>query len=291
MIYLILILILILILAVAVIAIIYHDMNNFVIRKYEIHSTKLTKDFTFCLLSDLHEKMFGDNNERLYDAICKNSPDIILIAGDMLTAFNEHGNDHYDEIGEFVARLSSKFPVYAANGNHETKMDILGGLRGRAYKSYEDKITKAGCVLLRNESIYLEDLNVEVNGLELERDYFRKVVKRELPDDYLENVFGKADDSRFQVLIAHNPIYFEEYAKWGADLTVSGHVHGGIIRLPFLGGVISPAMVLFPKYDGGLFKIGNKSLILSRGLSTHSIPVRFNNPGEVCMIRMLSDKK
>ena len=87
----------------------------------------------------------------------------------------------------------------------------------------------------------------------------------------------------FQILIAHNPQYFDEYAKWGADLTVSGHVHGGIVRLPFIGGVISPAIALFPKYDGGHYEIDKKHLILSRGLGTQ---VRMFNPCEIDVIKI-----
>ena len=79
-------------------------------------------------------------------------------------------------------------------------------------------------------------------------------------------------------------MYFEEYAAWGAELTVSGHVHGGIVKLPFIGGVISPALILFPKYDGGRYDTLGKTLILSRGLGTHSIPVRMFNPGEIVLI-------
>ena len=97
---------------------------------------------------------------------------------------------------------------------------------------------------------------------------------------------GKSERDKYQVLIAHNPLYFPEYAEWGADMTVSGHVHGGIIRLPLLGGVISPAIALFPKYDGGKYMRGDKAMILSRGLGTHTIHVRFNNPGEVSVIKV-----
>jgi predicted MPP superfamily phosphohydrolase len=92
------------------------------------------------------------------------------------------------------------------------------------------------------------------------------------------------DESRFNLLIAHNPQYFDEYAEWGADLSVSGHVHGGIVKLPLIGGVISPAYQLFPKYDGGMFDIGGKKMVLSRGLGTHTIKVRVFNPGELDVI-------
>ncbi|WP_408071264.1 metallophosphoesterase [Butyrivibrio sp. JL13D10] len=270
--------------------VIHHDMNHFVVRNYEVHSDKLKKDAVFCLLSDLHEKLFGEGNIELIKAIDDISPDGILIAGDMLTAYQELGNDRYDEIADFIRELCSRYPVYAANGNHETKMDVLGGFRKQAYDRYESKILEAGCILLRNQGTYLEDLNMEIHGLELEREYFRKFVKNPLPEGYIENFFGVPCKNRFQLLIAHNPIYFDRYKKWGADLTVSGHVHGGIIRLPIIGGVISPALVPFPKYDGGLYEIGDSKMILSRGLSTHSIRVRFNNPGELCVIKLYAEK-
>jgi predicted MPP superfamily phosphohydrolase len=285
------ILVLVIVAIILIALVIRHDMTHFVIRNYEIHSDKLKKDAVFCLLSDLHENLFGEGNIDLMNAIDEISPDAILIAGDMLTAYDELGGSRYDEIAEFVKRLCAKYPVYAANGNHETKMDVLGGYRKEAYESYEKKIREAGCVLLRNQGTYLEDLNMEIHGLELDPRFFRKVVRFSMPEGHIEESFGVPCKERFQLLIAHNPIYFDRYKLWGADLTVSGHVHGGIIRLPLLGGVISPALVPFPKYDGGLFEMGDSKMILSRGLSTHSIRVRFNNPGELCVIRLIADKK
>ena len=103
---------------------------------------------------------------------------------------------------------------------------------------------------------------------------------------YISKLVGSASKDKYQVLIAHNPQYFPEYADWGADLSLAGHVHGGIIRLPLLGGVVSPSIALFPKYDGGEFKIGSKRMILSRGLGTHTIHVRMFNPGEIDVIRL-----
>ncbi len=278
-------------LVIFVIAVIHHDMNNFIVTRYEVHSDKLKKDAVFCLLSDLHENSFGEGNCRLIKAIDDISPDVILIAGDMLTASQELGLNRYKEIADFVAELCSRYPVYAANGNHENKMDILEGFKQIAYRGYEKKITDAGCVVLRNQGTYLEDLNMEIHGLELGHEFFRKIIKYKMPEGYIEQFFGVPCADRFQLLIAHNPIFFDRYKEWGADLTVSGHVHGGIIRLPILGGVISPALTLFPKYDGGLYEIGESKMILSKGLSTHSIRVRFNNPGEICVINLIADKK
>ena len=87
-------------------------------------------------------------------------------------------------------------------------------------------------------------------------------------------------------MLAHNPAYFEAYASWGADLTLSGHVHGGIMRLPWLGGVLSTSLTLFPKYDGGEFRLGEKRMIVSRGLGSHTIPIRIFNPAELVAVEL-----
>ena len=103
---------------------------------------------------------------------------------------------------------------------------------------------------------------------------------------YMKEILGDIDESCFNILLAHNPQYFKEYAGWGADLTLSGHIHGGLVRLPFLGGVVSPMVTFFPKYDGGVFYENDKEMILSRGLGTHTIPIRMFNPGELNIIEI-----
>jgi len=92
-------------------------------------------------------------------------------------------------------------------------------------------------------------------------------------------------------LIAHDPDYFPKYADWGADLVLSGHVHGGMVRVPFWGkGVVSPNVRLFPKYDGGEFTIGKSRMLLSRGLGMHTIPIRLFNPGEILEVELMPDE-
>ena len=108
--------------------------------------------------------------------------------------------------------------------------------------------------------------------------------------EYLEGLLPEGRQDCFQILLAHNPDYFPAYAAWGADLVLSGHLHGGVIRLPLLGGVISPRLHLFPHYDGGKFTCGNSTMIVSRGLGMHTIPFRFNNPGELVDITIRKRK-
>ena len=112
-----------------------------------------------------------------------------------------------------------------------------------------------------------------------------------MADDYVERKLGQADSRYFNILLAHNPMYFENYAKWQQpDLVLSGHVHGGLVRLPILGGVIAPNLHLFPKYDGGMFQKGDTTMIVSRGLGIHSVEFRMWNPAELVVIEITPAK-
>lgn len=259
------------------------DCNRFVIREYTCESKALKKDGTFILLSDLHNKSFGKENQALLQAIEKQKPDGILIAGDMYTAAKGKDNT---KVAEFVCRLAEKYPVYYGNGNHEHKTRLFPEEFGNLYQDYMDKIKKAGVVTLQNEKVHLPGFNADIYGLEIERDYYKKFERQKMEPEYLTKELGTPDKGRFTLLIAHNPEYFPAYAAWGADLSVSGHVHGGLMRLPVAGGVISPGIQLFPKYDGGFFKEGNAVMILSRGLGTHTLPIRIFNPGELVVIHL-----
>lgn len=259
------------------------DCNRFVIREYRCSGKGLKKDGTVILLSDLHNKSFGKKNERLLEAIESRHPDMILIAGDMYTSAK--GGD-IDTAKELVCRLAERYPVYYGNGNHEHKTRLCPEYFGTMYEEFADAVKSAGVRYLVNEKASLPAFNMDIYGAEIGREYYGKFKSVQMEASYLKKLLGKPDPSRFSVLIAHNPDYFKTYAQWGADLVVSGHVHGGLMRLPVFGGVISPAIKLFPKYDGGEFKEGRSTMILGRGLGTHTLPIRIFNPGELVVIRL-----
>ena len=99
----------------------------------------------------------------------------------------------------------------------------------------------------------------------------------------------KIEEDKYNILLAHNPNFIDSYAKWGADLTLSGHIHGGMVRIPFLGGVFSPDTVLFPKYSSGLYEVDGKKLIVSRGLGRGVRGFRFFNKPEINVITLNSE--
>lgn len=261
------------------------DCNRFTIREYNCSSKKLEKDMKIVLLSDMHNKSFGEDNRKLARAINQVCPDIILIAGDMYTAAK---GQEAKEAQKLMEVLADKYPVYYGNGNHEQKTALYPKEYGNVYQAFARELERLGVRHLVNEKVSLTSRKIAIYGLELDREYYGKFKKKKMDKGYLEKLLGKPDSSNYNILIAHNPDYFEDYAAWGADLVVSGHIHGGLMRLPFLGGVISPAMRLFPKYDGGIFEAGNSRLVLSRGLGTHTLPIRIFNPGELVVIRLWS---
>lgn len=259
------------------------DCNRFITVEYEIESDKVLKPCKFVLLSDLHNKSYGKDHERLIKEIDGISPDAVLVAGDMLTAAKGHA---YEKALSLMRRLSTRYKIYYGMGNHEHRMQMYPEYYEGAYDDFVAKLIGMGIEPLINENTYLPEYNVAVCGSQIDKCYYKKFQKYPMDEGYLPKLLGEPKEDACQILIAHTPQYFEEYTVWGADVVVSGHVHGGIMKLPVLGGVLSPNMTLFPKYDGGKFVRGKSTMILSRGLGTHTIPVRVFNPGELVKITL-----
>lgn len=259
------------------------DCNRFVIREYHCENKRLKKPLKIVQLSDLHNKSFGKGNSRLIRAIKELNPDLIIVSGDMYTSLPGKETVTAQKLLE---ELVKSYPVYYANGNHEQKTKEETEEFGSLYEDYRQKLSGMGIHFLSNEHVYLKDYNISLYGLEIHRHYYRKFRKQILKADQVREYLGVPDPSSFHMMIAHNPDFFEAYAAWGADLVFAGHVHGGLMRLPILGGVIAPSMKLFPKYDGGEFHEGNATMILSRGLGTHTLPIRIFNPGELVVVKL-----
>lgn len=268
--------------AVWFLAVIIRDVNRFVVVEYRVKSAKIKRSCKAVMLSDLHDKEYGENNCRLMEAVHAVEPEMIFVAGDMMTA-NEEKTDYRAAL-RLMEQLAGEYPVYYGIGNHEYRMKMYPYKYGNGFERYVGELKKLGIRVLENERVFLPDINVEVCGLEIEKGFYKRFKHKKMEKGYLDRLLGKSREERYELLIAHNPDYFKEYAAWGADLTLAGHVHGGVVRLPFLGGVVSPMMHLFPKYDGGLFEEYGKRMILGRGLGMHTIPVRMFNPGEMIVL-------
>lgn len=276
----------ILLLLVICLIVIVCDTNRFVIKKYEFKNSKVTGTFRFVFISDLHNKSFGKENKKLIQAIDEIAPDAILCAGDILTA--KPGQD-FQIAAKLMNCLAETYPVYYGNGNHEHRLKLYPETYGSMAEEYEKALTKKNIFRLVNESRDIKEKNIVIYGLEIGKEYYKRFQKEPMGEAYISSLLGDISEEACTILIAHNPDYFSQYSDYGADFILAGHVHGGVVRIPFLGGMISPSLKIFPKYDGGVFQENKKNgrvstMILSRGLGCHTIPVRFFNPGELIEI-------
>lgn len=254
---------------------------------YEITSPLLPESFDgfkIVQLSDLHNKVFGKDNLPLFKLSAAEKPDIIVMTGDMLS----HDAPDTDKFLRLVKRLAKRFPVYYVNGNHE-----LSDLDDDVFSYVADALASYGAVCLDNSSVEItrgEDM-IRLCGLCYSAEYYRGV--REYKRGWkafmltdMINYLGIKQPDEYTVLLAHNPLDFDVHAEWGADLSLGGHIHGGLIRLPIVNGIFSPERRLMPKYKEGVYRIGDSFLIVSRGLGRF----RIHNPPEVVSVTVRSKK-
>lgn len=238
------------------------------VSSYTYSSPKLDRSFEgfkILQISDLHNANFGKNNSKLTDKIKDLNPDIIVITGDLV----DSNHTNIERVLNFAGNITEICPVYFVTGNHEmwlTKEDsdrLITGLK------------ECGVKVLNNEctEIQKDDSSFTLCGLS----------DASLQDETLKSLLESTPDS-FNVVLAHEPLYLNNYAGAGADLVLSGHAHGGQIVLPFIGGVVAPDQGFNPEYYKGEYTSGNTLMIVSAGLGNSVIPVRvFDNPEIVCV--------
>lgn len=240
--------------------------------------------FSAVVLADLHNAVFGENNQELLQEIRKADPKMILSAGDLVVA--KAGHCDTDAAVSLLGELTRRYPVYCVNGNHESRMKDRPEVFGDAYEKYIQQIRSLGVCLLENAArrVEINGMKLDICGYELDWNYYSHGSCPPMPREELQEKLGEPAAGAYHILLAHHPHYFDAYAAWGADLTLAGHYHGGMVRLPHFGGVISPGWELFPRYDHGAYLKEGKKMIVSAGLASHTIKLRINNPPELVVV-------
>lgn len=277
------------------------EQELLIISRYTVKSDKLAKalDHTrFVVLADLHNMTFGVNNKRLVKKIEKLSPEFILIAGDII---DKQVTSYPSRASVLLQQLAGKYKIYYAYGNHEQKLELYGqgvwpqsmiGL-SVSWERFKESFKKLNVEFLNNTDTVWEKngAKLHISGVSIEQRYFERHDIKVMEEGYLHSLLGKSDNENYHILIAHNPVYFYDYANWGADLTISGHLHGGMVRIPGVGGVISPQVKFFPKYHSGNFTENGQEMIVSRGLGTHSHMPRLFNIPEIVLVELTTTKQ
>lgn len=261
-----------------------YERDQLVVEKVQIRSFKVKRKRTAVFLTDLHDKEFGRQNHRLLDAIRQEKPDFVLVGGDTMVAKRDLAGLAVTE--NLLAGLKEICPVYYGNGNHEQRLRT-------ERETYKDLYRDFRRILKRYHVTYLSDSSVDVgediriSGLDIDPVYYRNMVPKRMEKEYLTRHLGRAEQERFQILLAHSPLFFDAYARWGADLALAGHFHGGTVRIPGLGGVMTPQYQFFLPYCGGTFEQNGRYMVVGRGLGTHSINIRFCNKPQIVSVDLL----
>lgn len=265
----------------------YLELKRFEVTEYAVTSKKIHKEHCFVVLADLHGFSYGKENERLMERIRELNPQLILIAGDMIVSKQK---ESYVSALVTLKHLAKIAPVYYAMGNHESRVNREEMLAYHDFAAYYRRVKGLGVKFLQNErvTVSLDGDEICISGLELDMDYYEKGYIVPLKPESLTQYLGEASDN-YQILLAHNPAYSEEYAGWGADLTLCGHNHGGLVRLPGIGSLLSPQLTWFPKYNDGCHELSGNHVIISRGLGTHTFHIRIFNRAELIAVRLLPE--
>lgn len=241
------------------------------ISRYEVKSQKLPESFDgfkIVQLSDLHGAEFGDDGMELVEKVKELEPDIIALTGDFVT---DEGD--LAAVEKLAGRLTELCPVYFVSGNHEFGSGLAVKVR--------NILERAGVKYLSNEYLTIsrgED-GILLGGVEDPLAYADMLS----PDELAQKMNDAAPDA-FKILLGHRNYWMTEYPELPVDLIFCGHAHGGLIRIPGVGGLIGTDRRLFPDFDAGQFNNGRYTLIVSRGLG-NSVPIPrvFNRPEIVCV--------
>lgn len=257
----------------------YRENNQIETTSVTVQSERLPaafNDYTILQIADLHGKSFGREQKYLLKKVHKLQPDIILMTGDLI----DSRRDGEAEALLLMEKLTVDYPVYFVTGNHEVRRNL----------TILPKLEQLGVTVLRNTSVPLEKGNqfIELLGID-DPTTTRWSEGLQEPDGIrqsLDQAQSTVDTDAFQLLMAHRPEYLPLYAERKMDLVLSGHAHGGQIRLPFTDGMYAPGQGFFPELTAGEHMIEQTKLIISRGLGNSLFPFRIFNRPELIVVTL-----
>ncbi len=250
--------------------------NGLVVKKYNAISNKLSAEASIriALITDLHSHVYGDNQTKIVSLIKQQKPDVIALAGDIADDV-----ESIEGTKLFLEGLKGFRPIYYVTGNHEFWSNDI--------KNIKDTIREYDVTILENnyKQIKVKNSNIIIGGVDDPDVGIYEKTNFDLQREMNTNFNKLKDKNDFKILLAHRPELIELYKKFSFDLVLSGHSHGGQVRIPFiLNGLFAPNQGWFPKYAGGIYKYDSLTHIVSRGVSYNPRLPRIFNPPEVVII-------
>ncbi|SFE43708.1 hypothetical protein SAMN05216238_11616 [Lentibacillus persicus] len=244
------------------------DTHDFKVKKVVFNSAKIPprSRFTMLQMSDIHDHVFGRDNEQLINTVQQANADIIVLTGDLI----DKSTVWFNHVYSLVERLTAiNQHVYFVCGNHEWE----NGMTAQFLKGLRER----GITLLDNEntSVIHEKATITLAG----------VNDSSTEHDNVTETFKNISNHNYTVLLSHAPGVIMKDEPIPADLILSGHTHGGQIRFPLIGALIAPGQGYFPKYDKGTYKLSsNRHLYIDSGVGTTRLPIRFLNKSQISLI-------
>lgn len=257
--------------------------NSIVISNFDYNKSELPTEFNnfkIVHISDLHNKVFGDEQDKLIGKVEDLSPNIIVITGDLI----DRRRYNLEKAMLFINSAVKIAPVYYVSGNHEA-------WSGKYYE-IKERLIEAGVIVMEDSKLDITRGNNSIKLLGLSDPDF-------LTSDYIDGTDTSKVEEKlkewseiegFKILLSHRPELFDLYSENNIDMIFSGHAHGGQIRLPFVGGLVAPDQGLFPKYTAGSYTSNTSTMYVSRGLGNSLFPVRVFNRPEIISVTLKSDK-
>ena len=253
---------------------------------YSVALQNLGGPVRIALLSDLHGKSFGRDNSRLIAKIGEQTPDAIFLDGDMIDRSADSAD--VQELLRLIKRLHEIAPVYFAPGNHE--LEYM-----QTDTSLLTQVTEAGAVIVNDSyvDVAIAGQPLRIGGTMGHAFYFGRSEEEFSSSPEYQFLKAFEDTDVPKICLAHMPdtfIFNGAYNLWNVDLVLSGHTHGGLIRLPFIGGLYAPMQGWFPEYDQGYFRLGeHMQMVITSGLAGHGMIPRINNPPEIVVIDLVPE--
>lgn len=246
------------------------------IARFDPVFTDLPTGFDGCrivVLSDLHGAEFGENNEELFQTVADQSPEYIFYLGDLEDKYRGPEPGYAEAV---AAGLTAIAPTYYVTGNHEWAIGDVPELK--------ERLAAQGVTVLSNSFVTLERNGdtVVLAGIDDPNGY----ADQKSPETVAAEVYAAYGDPFWMLLAHRNDRFEEQYSLLGADLVLSGHGHGGIIRLPFTDGLLSTNRTLFPSYTAGLYDKNGSALFVTRGLGNSGPSFRLWNRPEVAVVTL-----
>ena len=267
---------------------VYISYNKLTTTHYSIKTNQINNSVNIVIISDLHHNQLGENNKDLINKINELTPDIILVAGDILNSDSKDSKI----VTNLMKQLCKENQVFYSLGN--TDIDYIKSGRSNLIKDLEN----VGVTVLDNE---YEDVKINRNIIRIGGMYAyafglndnNDVDKNTMEEGVFDFLNDFQDTDNYKIMMAHRPdsfIFGNASKVWNIDLVVSGHNHGGQVVLPFVGGLYGGDQGWFPEYDKGLFDLNKIKLLITSGLGSgkQKLP-RFNNPPEVVNLKISNE--